>query len=61
MFLHKRGTDMTVIAVYVDDIIITGSNDSDISFIKSHFDKVFSIKDLGIFALFSGNRDQLST
>lgn len=36
-----------MIAVYVDDIIITGNNEDHISFLKSNPDTIFSFKDLG--------------
>lgn len=54
LFIHKHGIDITIIVVCVDDIIITGNNDSHTIFIKSHLDKVFSIKELGILHYFLG-------
>lgn len=38
---------MTFIAIYVDDIIITGNNNSEINKVKQHLDNTYSIKDLG--------------
>lgn len=40
--------------VYVDDIIITGSNSVHIQQIKDHLNQVFSIKDLGKLHYFLG-------
>ncbi|XP_021715949.1 uncharacterized protein LOC110683848 [Chenopodium quinoa] len=54
LFLRKDGVDTTVIAVYVDDIIITGSNDGLTSDLKAHLHHTFSIKDLGQLSYFLG-------
>ncbi|KAL2921578.1 Retrovirus-related Pol polyprotein from transposon TNT 1-94 [Bienertia sinuspersici] len=47
LFIKKRGTDITIAAVYVDDVIVTGSNTEAIQNLKDHLHKTFSIKDLG--------------
>ncbi|XP_021837610.2 uncharacterized mitochondrial protein AtMg00810-like [Spinacia oleracea] len=46
--------DLTVVAVYVDDILITGSNEDKIAALKSHLHLTFSIKDLGVLNFFLG-------
>ena len=38
---------MTFIAIYVDDIILTGNDHHEIQRLTEHLDTVFSIKDLG--------------
>lgn len=40
--------------VYVDDIIITGSNETLIADIKAHLHNTFNIKDLGLLDFFLG-------
>lgn len=52
MFTFKTAIDITILAVYVDDIIVTGSNH--IQSIKAHLHDTFSIKDLGILHYFLG-------
>lgn len=41
-------------AVYVDDIIVTGNNLASIITIKNHLHRVFNIKDLGLLHYFLG-------
>ena len=40
--------------VYVDDIILTGTNSEEICALKHHLDNFFSIKDLGCLTFFLG-------
>lgn len=54
MFIKRSSTFITIVAVYVDDIIVTGDNSAEIDALKSHLDHVFSIKDLGILHYFLG-------
>ena len=54
LFIKKRGSDITIVAVYVDDILVTGTNPNDIQTLKAHLDTIFSIKDLGILHYFLG-------
>ncbi|KAL8093307.1 hypothetical protein AgCh_035258 [Apium graveolens] len=46
LFMKNCNGLTTIVAVYVDDIILTGDNQVEIECLKSHLDKVFSIKDL---------------
>ena len=48
LFLKKENGDVTIVAAYVDDIILTGSNEATITALKSHLHSTFSTKDLGI-------------
>ncbi|XP_056697421.1 uncharacterized mitochondrial protein AtMg00810-like [Spinacia oleracea] len=54
LFIKNTSSDITVVAVYVDDIIITGSNESVITDLKNHLHHTFSIKDLGVLNFFLG-------
>lgn len=45
---------MTFIAIYVDDIILTGNDPHEIQRLKKHLDNIFSIKDLGKLNYFLG-------
>ncbi|XP_021739470.1 uncharacterized protein LOC110705845 [Chenopodium quinoa] len=54
LFLKKDADDIVLVAVYVDDIIITRSNEQSISDLKTHLHKIFSIKDLGELNYFLG-------
>jgi len=47
LFYKKTGTSNTFLGVYVDDILLTGDDESEIDALKSHLDSAFSIKDLG--------------
>ncbi|KAJ9551410.1 hypothetical protein OSB04_015455 [Centaurea solstitialis] len=51
--LHKDSISVFVL-VYVDDIIITGNDDNEISKVKKFLEKSFSIKDLGPLKYFLG-------
>ncbi|KAK6118164.1 hypothetical protein DH2020_048065 [Rehmannia glutinosa] len=46
-FIKSSSTSLTVLCVYVDDIILAGNNLKEIQHIKSHLDATFTIKDLG--------------
>lgn len=54
VFLKHNGTLLTIVVVYVDDIIITVDDSAIILHLKAHLDQVFSIKDLGILSFFLG-------
>lgn len=54
LFTHKTSTSITIVAVYVDDMTITGDNPQLISQLKAHLHATFSIKDLGRLHFFLG-------
>ena len=47
LFSKTNGTSVVCLAVYVDDILLTGNNKAKIASFKSFLDIVFKIKDLG--------------
>lgn len=53
-FSQKEAAYITILAIYVDDIIQTGNNVQEIHTIKSHLNAAFSIKDLGRMHFFLG-------
>ena len=54
LFIKRSSTTITIAAVYVDDIILTGNNMAVIQSLKSHLHRIFSIKDLGRLSYFLG-------
>lgn len=61
LFIKRVDTDITIMVVYVDDILITGNNPSTITSLKEHLNTVFSIKDLGSLHYFLGMEASYST
>jgi Reverse transcriptase (RNA-dependent DNA polymerase) len=54
LFIRVKQPNITVILVYVDDIIITGNNKESIQHIKKQLKDKFDIKDLGYLQYFLG-------
>lgn len=54
LFIRNTGRDITYILVYVDDMIVTGSNYGLISSIIANLAQRFSLKDLGELSYFMG-------
>ena len=54
LFIYKDNVDLCIVAVYVDDIILTGTNTTILNDLKLHLHTVFSIKDLGELSYFLG-------
>lgn len=54
LFTHNSDTNITMVLVYVDDLLICGNNLSHISHLKSLLSKSFHMKDLGPVRYFLG-------
>ncbi|XP_019058447.1 PREDICTED: uncharacterized protein LOC109116814 [Tarenaya hassleriana] len=54
LFVRMSGSSFVALLVYVDDIIITGNDDSAIQNLKSLLGRTFHIKDLGCLKYFLG-------
>ncbi|KAL0386163.1 UNVERIFIED_CONTAM: hypothetical protein Sradi_3010600 [Sesamum radiatum] len=54
LFTKSTATGLTVLIVYVDDILIAGESAADIQDIKTHLHNLFTIKDLGVTTYYLG-------
>lgn len=54
LFCKQQGSCIFLLAVYVDDIIVTGNNPDEINALKAFLDNKFKIKDLGELNYFLG-------
>lgn len=54
LFIKRQGSDIVVILVYVDDMLVTGSNMALIEQTKASLHKAFKIKDIGELKFFLG-------
>ena len=54
VFYKHRKTFITIMAVYVDDIVITGDDVEEIKRLKENLGKTFEVKDLGPLRYFLG-------
>ncbi|KAK6143486.1 hypothetical protein DH2020_023834 [Rehmannia glutinosa] len=54
LFLRQTDVGFLVLLVYVDDVIISGTNLSEIDALKRYLDDLFTIKDLGYARYFLG-------
>lgn len=54
LFLKKTSQHLTIVAVYVDDMLVTGSDPLDIVNLKKYLHQAFTIKGLGSLHYFLG-------
>jgi hypothetical protein len=54
MYTKRVDREQLVVGVYVDDLMITGSNCNDIGGLKSEMAKVFNMSDLGLLHYYLG-------
>ena len=52
LFIKKATSSITIVVVYVDNIIVTDNNIHEVTALKSHLHTSFSIKDLGQLGFF---------
>jgi hypothetical protein len=52
VFYKKTRTGIVILVVYVDDIVITGSDKEDIQILIKHLSSSFLTRDLGSFVIF---------
>ncbi|XP_028118908.1 uncharacterized protein LOC114316452 [Camellia sinensis] len=61
LFIQKTARTITVLLIYVDDILLTGNNDAHIKSLADHMHEVFSMKELGPMSYFLGISIQSTT
>ncbi|KAJ8769852.1 hypothetical protein K2173_008934 [Erythroxylum novogranatense] len=54
MYVRVQEGNEVVISIYVDDLLITGSSEKQIGFLKKQFGKAFEMTDLGLMKYFLG-------
>ena len=54
LFIKRNQNQIIIVVVYVDEILVTGSDLHEINRLKKHLDTIFTIKDLGILHYFLG-------
>lgn len=52
LFYKKPGDSISLVAVYMDDILLTGNNLQELQDLKQFLDTEFKIKDLGNLSFF---------
>ncbi|XP_058746738.1 uncharacterized mitochondrial protein AtMg00810-like [Vicia villosa] len=55
LFVKYSNTNITILLVYVDDVLLTGNSLEDLTFIKNTLQEAFKIKDLGTLKYFLGS------
>ncbi|KAH9650552.1 protein kinase domain-containing protein [Citrus sinensis] len=53
-YKHSKDGKITILIVYVDDIILTGDDETELAALKKRLAKKFQIKDLGVLKYFLG-------
>lgn len=48
LFIKQKGDNFLALLVYVDDVLVTGSDTAQIQSRKDHLHALFTIKDLGV-------------
>lgn len=54
LFIYRHGSITTFLLVYVDDILLTGTDASFLTSLTKQLDQLFSVKDLGHISFFLG-------
>jgi Reverse transcriptase (RNA-dependent DNA polymerase) len=56
VFYKQHGGHTTILAVYVDDMIVTSNNEKEIAQLKVRLGKNFEVKDLGYWVQMQGSQ-----
>ena len=54
LFFKRKGDKITILIVYVDDMIVTGNDDLEMTALQSYLATEFEMKDLGVLRYFLG-------
>lgn len=54
LFIYRRGTTCLLLLVYVNDVVVTGNDESMINYLILSLDNQFALKDLGALSYFLG-------
>lgn len=54
LFVKNQNSHISILLVYVDDVVLTGNHLEEINYVKSFLDQQFRIKDLGELKFFLG-------
>ncbi|KAK0581525.1 hypothetical protein LWI29_014803 [Acer saccharum] len=54
LFFKRKDDKITLLIVYVDDMIVTGNDDLEMTNLQSHLATEFEMKDLGVLRYFLG-------
>lgn len=54
MFIRRANNKITILIVYVNDMVVTGDDSHEVSNLEAHLAREFEIKDLGPFRYFLG-------
>lgn len=55
LYVKSTNNNMIIISLYVDDLLVTGSNTEQVEQFKVNMMEVFEMTDLGLMSFFSGN------
>ena len=61
LFFKRDGDDITLLIIYIDDMIVTSSSPKEVEKLQSHLAKEFEMKDLGTLKYFLGIEVSRST
>ncbi|XP_028082419.1 uncharacterized protein LOC114283747 [Camellia sinensis] len=61
LFVHKTSSSITYLLIYVDDILLTGTDEAFLQTLLTHMHKTFSMKELGHISYFLGISVQSSS
>lgn len=54
LYVRKHGADLTIVVLYVDDMLLTGSSEEDVFLLKADLNQCFDVIDLGLLHYYLG-------